>query len=92
MDSYQDDLQLQNLKAPDLEIRILHLTRDVRSWVHSRSRDGRRHGRWLPGFVPLALVQGECPLGSLAAAMRQASLRIGYEQLALVQKNATSYL
>jgi hypothetical protein len=52
-DSYQDDLQLQNLKGPNLEIRILHLTRDVRSWVHSRSRDGRRHGPWLPGFLPL---------------------------------------
>ncbi len=84
VDSYQDDLQLQNLKAPDLEIRILHLTRDVRSWVHSRSRDGRRHGRWLPGLVPLLRW---CRVNARQDRSLQRCgkpvLRIGYEQLAL---------
>ncbi len=87
VDSYQDDLQLQNLKAPDLEIRILHLTRDVRSWVHSRSRDGRRHGRWLPGLVPLLRW---CRVNACQDRWLQRCgkpvLRIGYEQLALSPK------
>ena len=84
VDSYQDDLQLQNLEAPDLEIRILHLTRDVRSWVYSRSRDGRRHGRWLPGLVPLLRW---CRVNARQDRWLQRCgkpvLRIGYEQLAL---------
>jgi len=84
VDSYQDDLQLQNLKEHDLEIRILHLTRDVRSWVHSRSRDGRRDGRWLPGLLPLLRW---CRVNARQDRWLQRCgkpvLRIGYEQLAL---------
>ena len=41
VDSYQGDFALPFHQDDDLEIRILHLTRDLRSWVHSRSRDGR---------------------------------------------------
>ena len=53
VDSYQDDMVLPFLEDPELDIRIVHLTRDVRSWVHSRSRDGQRRGQWLPGLKPL---------------------------------------
>ena len=84
VESYQDDLQLQGLNTPDLEIRILHLTRDVRSWVHSRSRDGRRHGRRLPGLVPLLRW---CRVNARQDRWLQRCgkpvLRVGYEQFAL---------
>ena len=93
VDSYQDDLQLQNLKAPDLAIRILHLTRDVRSWVHSRSRDGRRHGRWLPGLVPLSRW---CRVNARQDRWLQRCgkpvLRIGYEQLALCPEKTLRHI
>ncbi|MBO75268.1 MAG: sulfotransferase family protein [Flavobacteriales bacterium] len=84
IDSYQDDMVLPFLEDPDLDIRILHLTRDLRSWVHSRSR-GRRHGgQWLPGLKPLLRW---CRVNSRQAARLDSSgrpvFRLGYEQLAL---------
>ena len=60
VESYQDDFVLPFLEDPALDIRVIHLTRDVRSWVHSRSRDGRQRGRWLPGLWIAALVAPEC--------------------------------
>lgn len=41
IDSYQDDLELPFLQDADLDVRIVFLIRDLRSWVHSRSR--QRH-------------------------------------------------
>ena len=84
VDSYQDDMELPFFVDPDLEIRILYLTRDVRSWVHSRSRGGRRQRRWLPGLKPLlrwCFVNARQDL-----RLRLSGLPIywlGYEQLAL---------
>ena len=84
VDSYQDDMVLPFLDDPGLEIRILHLTRDLRSWVHSRSRDGRLRGKWLPGLKPLLRW---CRVNSRQSAKLDSSgrpvLRLGYEQLAL---------
>ena len=84
VESYQDDFVLPFLEDPALEIRVLHLTRDVRSWVHSRSRDGRQRGRWLPGLQPLLRWWRLC-----ARHERQLKrcgkpvFRLGYEELAL---------
>ena len=84
VDSYQDDMVLPFLDDPGLEIRILHLTRDLRSWVHSRSRDGRLRGKWLPGLKPLLRW---CRVNARQSARLDSSgrpvLRLGYEQLAL---------
>ena len=84
VDSYQDDMVLPFLDDPELDIRIVHLTRDVRSWVHSRSRDGQRRGQWLPGLKPLLRW---CRVNARQAYRLQASgrpiYRLGYEQLAL---------
>lgn len=84
VESYQDDFGLPFLDNPSLEIRVIHLTRDVRSWVHSRSRDGRQQGRWLPGLLPLLRWWRLC-------ARHERQLRrcgkpvfqLGYEELAL---------
>ena len=84
IDSFQDDMVLPFLDDPDLEIRILHLTRDVRSWVHSRSRDARCKRKWLPGLKPLLRW---CRVNARQASRLQSSgrpvYRLGYEQLAL---------
>ena len=84
IDSYQDDFTLPFEQASDLDIRVIHLTRDLRSWVDSRARSGRERGHWLPGLKPLLrwyrinarherLLQ-RCP---------HPVLRLGYEQFAL---------
>ena len=84
VESYQDDFVLPLLEDPALEIRVIHLTRDVRSWVHSRSRDGRQRGRWLPGLQPLLRwwrlsARHERQLQRCGKPV----FRLGYEELAL---------
>ena len=54
VESYQDDLETPGLDLAGREIRILYLVRDVRSWVHSRTRDARKKGQRLPGLLSLA--------------------------------------
>ena len=47
VDSYQDDLDMTHLSEAIFDIRIIHLVRDLCSWVHSRARAGRKSGlRW----------------------------------------------
>ena len=53
VESYQDDLDTPGLDLAGREIRILYLVRDVRSWVHSRTRDARKKGELLPGLLSL---------------------------------------
>ncbi len=84
VESYQDDFSLPFLDDPSLEIRVIHLTRDVRSWVHSRSRDGRQRGFWLPGLKPLLRwwrmsARHERQLNRCGKPV----YRLGYEELAL---------
>ncbi|NKB74451.1 MAG: sulfotransferase [Synechococcus sp. s2_metabat2_7] len=84
VESYQDDFGLPFLDDPSLEIRVIHLTRDVRSWVHSRSRDGRQRGRWLPGLLPLVRWWRLCARHE--RQLRRCGkpvFRLGYEELAL---------
>ena len=84
VDSYQGDFVLPFDNDDELEIRILHLTRDVRSWVHSRSRDGRQRGQWLPGLKPLLRW---CRINARHERwLRRCGkpvFRLGYEELAL---------
>ena len=44
VESYQDDLHIPLQDIPGLDVRIIMLVRDVRSWVHSRIRDAERKG------------------------------------------------
>ena len=84
VESYQDDFVLPFLEDSALDIRVIHLTRDVRSWVHSRSRDGRQRGRWLPGLQPL-LRWWRLSARHERQLQRCGKLvfRLGYEELAL---------
>ena len=84
VDSFQDDRILPFCNDSDFEIRVIHLTRDVRSWVHSRSPKERQQGRWLPELRPLLRWWR---LSSRDAhrfeTLGQRVLRLGYEELAL---------
>jgi len=63
---------------------VIHLTRDLRSWVHSRARSGRERGRWFPGLNPMLRW---CWMNARHERLLQRCphpvLRLGYEQLAL---------
>ena len=84
VDSFQDDRLLPFWTENDLEIRVIHLTRDVRSWVHSRSRKERQQGRWLPELRPLLRWWRLSARDSdLFKALGNRVFRLGYEELAL---------
>ena len=84
VDSYQDDRYLPFWDEADVGIRVIHLTRDVRSWVHSRSRKERQKGRPFPELQPLLRwwhlnARDERRFAQLGDRM----FRLGYEELAL---------
>ena len=93
VESFQDDFILPMLEDPSVEVRVIHLTRDVRSWVHSRSRDGQKKGVWLPGLRPLLRWWR---LSSRHERLLQGSgkpvFRLGYEELALDPEHALQRL
>jgi len=89
VDSYQGDFELPFVQDPDLEIRIVHLTRDVRSWVHSRSRSARDRGQWCAGVRPLLRwCRVNARHDRLLQRCPHTVMRVGYEELAL-QPEAT---
>ena len=46
VDSFQDDLVLPMQLSAEVDVRIIHLVRDVRSWLHSRLRASRQAHRF----------------------------------------------
>ena len=84
VDSFQDDRILPFWTDDDVEIRVIHLTRDVRSWVHSRSRKERQQGR---RFAELRPLLRWWRLNARDAhrfkALGDRVFHLGYEELAL---------
>ena len=84
VDSFQDDRILPFWNDENVEIRVIHLTRDVRSWVHSRSHKERQQGRWLPELRPLLRWWRLSSRDSHRfEPLDHRVLRVGYEELAL---------
>ena len=86
VDSYQSDERLLDIHRSMRAVRVIHLTRDVRSWIHSEARRGvTRFGRgrsvgWR-GLQRWVRVNWR-----LEKKLRHSSLqsfRLGYEELAL---------
>ena len=91
VESFQADEQLLDAQALSRPVRVIHLVRDVRSWVHSEARRGiERHGRgagvgwrsllrwWrVNRRLEKRLHRSGCPLFTL-----------GYEELALAPEPA----
>jgi len=91
VDSYQDDLVLPFAALPELDVRVLFLVRDVRSWVHSRARDGRNKGKALP--ATRAFLRWVRLNQRFEAKLRQCGkplFHLGYEELALAPERALS--
>ncbi|MFM9048305.1 MAG: sulfotransferase [Cyanobium sp.] len=84
VESYQDDLETPELELADREIRILYLVRDVRSWVHSRSRAARKKGEPLPGLRSLGRWwKANRRFQRFFRACDKPVFVLGYEELAL---------
>lgn len=81
VDSYQADLTVPELPWPGGEIRTLFLVRDVRSWVHSRSR---RRDRPAAAWRALARwVRTNHRVETRLRASGRPLFVLGYEELAL---------
>ena len=84
VDSYQDDFELSLDHQSELNRLVLHLTRDVRSWVHSRSRSARDRGAWFSEWRPLLRwVRTNARHEMLLKRSTNPLFRLGYEELAL---------
>ena len=84
VDSYQDDFELSLDNQSELNRLVLHLTRDVRSWVHSRSRSARDRGAWFSAWQPLLRwVRTNARHEMLLKRSPNPLFRLGYEELAL---------
>lgn len=84
VDSSQEDLELPLEEFPDLEIRVVFLVRDVRSWVHSRARDAARRGKRLPRLRTLARwTNGNLRFERELRRCDKPVFLLGYEQFAL---------
>lgn len=89
VESFQDDFVLPLLEDSAVEVRVIHLTRDVRSWVHSRSREGRKKGAWLPGLRPLLRWwRLSARHERLLRRSGKPVFQLGYEELALDPEQA----
>ena len=91
VDSFQADEQLLDASALGRPLRVIQLTRDVRSWVHSESRRGvERHGRG-NGVGWRSLLRWWRVNRQLDQRLKRSGhpvFRLGYEELALAPEQA----
>lgn len=91
VESFQADEQLLEAQALGRPLRVIQLTRDVRSWVHSESRRGvERHGRSrVVGWRSLLRWwRVNRRLEQRLAGSGLPVFRLGYEELALAPELA----
>ncbi|MFM7547794.1 MAG: sulfotransferase, partial [Cyanobacteriota bacterium] len=93
VESYQDDLELPCETFADLDVRVVFLVRDLRSWVHSRMRDRRNQGKPLLGSRNVARW---CRVNHrFDRALQRCGkpvFQLGYEELALAPERALGRL
>ena len=84
VDSYQDDLSLLSLPMEKFDLRIIHLVRDIRSWLPGRIRSARREG------LPFSRVRGAArwihvnkKFSRVFKGSSLPVLRMGYEEFAM---------
>jgi hypothetical protein len=91
VDSFQADEQLLDPRALGRPVRVIHLVRDVRSWVHSEARRGiERHGRGA-GAGWRSLLRWWRVNCRLEHRLRRSGcpvFTLGYEELALAPESA----
>lgn len=84
VDSYQDDLSLLSLPSDQFDIRIIHLVRDIRSWLPGRIKAARREGL---SFSRVRAVARWIHVNNKFSRIFSSSLfpvlRLGYEEFAM---------
>ncbi|MEC8442159.1 MAG: sulfotransferase [Cyanobacteriota bacterium] len=91
VDSFQADEKLLKSQTLGRPLRVIQLTRDVRSWVHSESRRGverRGRGRGVGCRSLLRWWRVNRRLDQLLEASGHSVFRLGYEELALAPELA----
>ena len=84
VDSFQDDLVLPQGMDACVDVRIIHLVRDVRSWMHSRLRAARQSKRLFADWRTMArwwYVNRK--FDRVLQRSGRPVFRLGYEELAL---------
>ena len=91
VESFQADQELVKARSLGRPVRVIQLTRDVRSWVHSESRRGvERHGRGV-GVGWRSLLRWWRVNRRLDQQLHRCGhpvFRLGYEELALAPEAA----
>ncbi len=84
VDSFQDELELAQGMPEDVDVRVIHLVRDVRSWLHSRLKAARQSPQPLPEIR--TLLRWWYVNRKFDRALQRCGrpvFRLGYEELAL---------
>lgn len=95
VESYQSDESLLEMQRSRRPVRVIHLTRDVRSWIHSEARRGvSRYGRGRSvGWRGLQRwIRVNWRLEKKLQHFSQHSFRLGYEELALAPEASLKLL
>jgi hypothetical protein len=84
VDSYQDDLSMVRLPSDLFDLRVIHLVRDIRSWLPGRVRADRHKGKPLPSFRnAFRWIYVNQKFSNVFRQSGMPVLRVGYEELAL---------
>ncbi len=84
VDSFQDELVLPEAMPVDMDVRVIHLVRDVRSWLHSRLKAARQSAQPLPELrTLLRWWYVNRKFDRVLQRCGRPVFRLGYEELAL---------
>ena len=84
VDSYQDDLSMLRLPIDMFDLRVIHLVRDIRSWLPQRVRSARSEGKHFSSFRnAFRWIYVNRKFSNVFRKSGVPVLRVGYEELAL---------
>ena len=84
VDSYQDDLSMLRLPIDLFDLRVIHLVRDIRSWLPQRVRSARSEGKHFSSFRnAFRWIYVNQKFSNVFRESGVPVLRVGYEELAL---------
>ena len=93
VDSFQDELVLPQAMPDQLDVRVIHLVRDVRSWLHSRLKPARASAQPLSELR--TLLRWWYVNRKFDRALQRCGrpvFRLGYEELALQPERSLQLL
>ena len=84
VDSYQDDLSMLRLPIDLFDLRVIHLVRDIRSWLPQRVRSARSEGKHFSSCRnAFRWIYVNQKFSNVFRKSGVPVLRVGYEELAL---------